>query len=41
MKQMYPNEARLKNLTYAAHILCNVYIKYLIRDPTLDEVQGK
>jgi DNA-directed RNA polymerase II subunit RPB2 len=33
LKQMYPNEARLKNLTYAAHILCNVYIKYLVRDP--------
>ena len=34
LRQMYPNEARLKNLTYAAHILCNVSIKYLIRDET-------
>ena len=34
MRQMYPNEARLKNLTYAAHIMCNVSIKYLIRDET-------
>ena len=33
LKQMYPNEARLKNLSYAAHILCNVYVKYLIRNP--------
>jgi DNA-directed RNA polymerase II subunit RPB2 len=33
LKQMYPNEARLKNLTYAAHILCDITIKYYIRNP--------
>ena len=39
MRQMYPNEARLKNLTYAAHIMCNVSIKYLIRDETDPEAE--
>ena len=33
LKQMYPNEARLKNLTYGAHILCDIVIKYIIRNP--------
>ena len=32
IKQMYPNEARLKNLTYGAHILCNIFVKYIIRN---------
>ena len=31
-KQMYPNEARLRNLTYASHIFCNIVIKYEILD---------
>ncbi len=34
IKQMYPNEARLKKLNIHTHIMCNVSIKYLIRDET-------
>lgn len=30
-RQLYPNEARLKNLTYASNIYANVIIKYLHR----------
>ena len=29
---LYPNEARLKNLTYSAPIFCSLYIEYIIRD---------
>ena len=29
---MYPNEARLKGLTYGCHIFCDVLVKYIIRD---------
>ena len=32
-KQMYPNEARLKNLTYASHVYCN--IEMFIRNNSL------
>ena len=28
MKYMYPNEARLKNLTYQSCVFCNIGIKY-------------
>ena len=28
-KQMFPNEARLKNLTYATHIFCDIFVRYL------------
>ena len=31
-RQMYPNEARLKGLTYGCHIFCDVLVKYIIRD---------
>ena len=33
-KQMFPNEARLKNLTYATSIYCSLYIKFIITSPT-------
>jgi DNA-directed RNA polymerase II subunit RPB2 len=29
-KALYPNEARLRNLTYASHLFCDVYIEYII-----------
>ena len=31
-KQMYPNEARLKNLNYSTHIFCDILVKYKIND---------
>jgi DNA-directed RNA polymerase II subunit RPB2 len=31
-KQMYPNEARLKGLTYAAHIYCDIEVIYKVRN---------
>ena len=30
-KQLYPNEARLRNLTYGSHIFCDVTVDYIIR----------
>ena len=35
-KQMYPNEARLKNLNYSSHIFCDVLVKF----KTFDEVNN-
>lgn len=32
VKPMYPNEARLKNLTYAFNVFCDVEIEYIIKD---------
>ena len=31
-KQMYPNEARLRNLSYSSHIFCNIVLEYNILD---------
>ena len=31
-KQLYPNEARLKNLTYSAPIFTSLYVKYIITE---------
>ena len=31
-RQMYPNEARLKGLTYGVHIFCDILVKFKIRD---------
>ena len=28
---MYPNEARLKGLTYGAHIFCDITVQFIIR----------
>jgi DNA-directed RNA polymerase II subunit RPB2 len=32
VKPMYPNEARLKNLTYAFNIFCDIEIEYIIKE---------
>jgi DNA-directed RNA polymerase II subunit RPB2 len=31
-RQMYPNEARLKGLTYGAHIFCDITVQFIIRN---------
>ena len=36
-KQMYPNEARLRNLTYSAHIFCDIEVEYIIRSNGSDD----
>ena len=38
---MYPNEARLKGLTYGCHIFCDVLVKYIIRDENGEVVKAK
>ena len=30
---MYPNEARLRNLSYSSHIFCDIEVDYVIRNP--------
>jgi len=34
VKPMYPNEARLKNLTYAFNVFCDIEIEYVIKEDT-------
>ena len=34
IKQMYPNEARLKNLNYSSSLNCNIDVDFIIRDST-------
>ena len=29
---MFPNEARLKNLTYQSNVLCNIGVQYIFHD---------
>ena len=38
-KLMYPNEARLRNLTYASHIFCDIEIHYFIKTDNGEEEQ--
>jgi len=37
-KALYPNEARLRKLTYSSHIFCDIYIEYIIRNEDDEEV---
>ena len=37
-KALYPNEARLRKLTYSSHIFCDIYIEYIIRNDDDEEV---
>jgi DNA-directed RNA polymerase II subunit RPB2 len=32
VKPMYPNEARLKNLTYAFNVFCDIEVEYIIKE---------
>ena len=32
VKQMYPNEARLRNLTYSSELFIDIYSKYIVHD---------
>ena len=38
-KALYPNESRLRNLTYASHLFCDLHIEYIIRDDTGENEQ--
>ena len=37
-KTLYPNEARLRNLTYASYIFCDVHVEYIIRSESSDDI---
>ena len=36
-KTLYPNEARLRNLTYASYIFCDVHVEYIIKSETSND----
>ena len=38
-KQLYPNEARLKNLTYATDIYADILVRYTLRDNAYEDPQ--
>ena len=41
IKQMYPNEARLKNMTYSSSLSCNIDIDFIIRKSDGEEKISK
>ena len=40
-RQMYPNEARLKNLTYGSNIFCDIEVEYLVEGKVIERVFEK
>ena len=40
MKYMYPNEARLKGLTYSTDVFCNIGVHYILHDESKSIVKN-